>query len=134
MTQQSKDKTKPDMSLIPYGFLKQIAEVRRHGDSKYGPLERLPQRTAREMVAAMIRHCYEYLEGCNKDADSGFHPLAHVATGALVTLYQIEKQSLLDDRGYQKRADPLDMETAGYVQHFTTVEGGARLESWSNRK
>ena len=91
-------KGKPDLSLLPSTFLKQVANVRAFGDTKYGPLWSAHGRSARQMVAAMVRHCYEYLDGVDRDGESGEHPLAHVAAGVAVVLYELDKGVLVDDR------------------------------------
>lgn len=74
--------------LLPLGLIKEIVKVYHFGAKKYGPntWQGLDDGYNR-YKAAMLRHLVAFEEGETVDAESGLHPLAHVAWNALAMLY-----------------------------------------------
>lgn len=90
---------KPDYTLLSRAFLDGVARVRAAGDCKYGPIEEAPDRPMREHISAILRHCYEALDGRTADEESGEHPLFHVA--ARVAVWAATKHQIAQGRGMQ---------------------------------
>ncbi len=75
------DKGKPQLSLVYYSFLKEVANVRRFGNDKYIDPEnwRHVDNKEKRYLDACLRHVFSYISGEKNDPESGFNHLAHAA-------------------------------------------------------
>jgi len=92
------DAGKPDLTLLPRSALEGVARVRAHGNKKYGRDNWRGGMEWTRLLAAAFRHMYAWLEGENRDPESGESVLDH-AICSLMFLSAYEKQGLgTDDR------------------------------------
>lgn len=71
------DAGKLPMDLVPVQIMRDIAEVRRYGNEKYGDPNNWRRVKLRQYVAALIRHGLLYLDYLNGD-DDGFDDESHI--------------------------------------------------------
>lgn len=85
MTEGKKfDSAKTRWELVPWAEMKEVAEIMSFGAEKYGERSwtNLPNAKDR-YTGALIRHLMAWIEGEQKDAESGKNHLAHVICNAL---------------------------------------------------
>ncbi len=92
------DKTKPDLSLVPYIALRAAAEAFMVGEKKYGRYNYCKGHKASQLIAAMMRHAAAWFEGEERDPADGQHHLGSVIACAAMLLRQQELGTLTDDR------------------------------------
>lgn len=92
-------RAKVPLELIPSTGLAIVAKVMQTGAEKYGPYNWRESAVDNMVyVGAALRHIHEYLDGLDKDLDSGFHPMAHVAACCLIVLDAELTGNLIDNR------------------------------------
>ncbi len=90
---------KTPITLLPIEGVRQGALAMKHGADKYGPYNWRDKKVQALIYAdAMIRHIYEWIDGFDKDKDSGLHPLAHVVANGALVLDAIKYGNLIDNR------------------------------------
>ena len=92
------NKSKPDLSLLPYCFEVELARVMMQGERKYGRLNYLKGHAITSLIASMKRHIGKLLAGQDIDEETGCSHWAHIAAGVLMALHQQEFGTLRDDR------------------------------------
>ena len=102
-------KGKPQLSLIPYTALVEIAHVREFGVEKYGDDEAWYDVPTKDFLDAALRHIYKYLSGAADDPESGRSHIAHAAT-SLVLALSIEQEDRYFDKYVNDRLDKRAME------------------------
>lgn len=96
---------KTRLDLLPVGSLKETADAFASGATKYEAWAWRNGRPYSHHVAAMLRHIFEWLDGKDKDDDSGIHPLAHAASRAMILMEFTRDKRFrkFDDRGKAKK-------------------------------
>lgn len=97
---QAQKEGKVPMEFIPPAPLAQVALALKSGADKYGKFNwRAQPILASTYIGSMARHLLlEWAAGKDKDADSGLHPLAHVAAACLIVMDSEKAETLVDDR------------------------------------
>lgn len=93
------DEGKPPLARIPWKAVDEMANVQAYGYGKYGSWDNWKKgmEVSRNASCAM-RHIRDYMNGVDKDHESGLHPLAH-AMIRLAYIIQNEKEGVaIDDR------------------------------------
>lgn len=80
------DNGKPDLSLLSYGALGQIAKAFEFGMKKYGRYNYLNGMEWTRISSALLRHAYAFIWGENNDPESGLHHLAHCGACVIMLL------------------------------------------------
>lgn len=82
------DQDKPDMSLLPFDSLEEVARVLTFGAKKYSRdnWQHVPDAVNR-YVAAMLRHLTAWRNGERLDPDSGLSHVSHMACSALFLVW-----------------------------------------------
>jgi hypothetical protein len=80
------DQGKPDLSILSYGALAEIAKAFEFGAKKYGRYNYLGGMEWTRIGSALLRHTYKWLWGQDNDDESGLHHLAHVGACVIMLL------------------------------------------------
>lgn len=88
-----KDAGKLQLHLVPTEIIKAIARVRMFGVEKYGDNESWKQVEKQRYIDATFRHFLAYLDGVQKDEESGLPPLEHVACNIAFLLAMEEENT-----------------------------------------
>ena len=78
-------------TLVPTGIIKAIAKVRGFGVKKYGDNTNWEKVEKERYKDALYRHWLAYLDGAEKDEESGLPPLWHMACN-LAFLIELEER------------------------------------------
>jgi hypothetical protein len=118
------DDGKVPLAHLPWEGLKAVSRVQMYGHKKYKDFNnyRKGMEVSRNLSCAM-RHIVEYLEGHDKDEESGENPLAHAAARVLFVLQNLAEGTAVDDRF---RPEPREPEFLVERGRFLTKE---RLEA-----
>jgi hypothetical protein len=73
------DNGKPDLSIVPYAFLEQVARVLMFGEGKYGRENYRQGFVSHRLTSACLRHIFQWIWVEENDPESGFCHLAHAA-------------------------------------------------------
>lgn len=92
------DQEKPDMSLLSSIGLFKVAQVMTHGKKKYSANNWRQGLAYTRLLAASLRHIFQYLGGESKDPETGISHLAHAVCGLLMILEFEDTKPELDDR------------------------------------
>lgn len=82
------DSAKPDLSLLPFPALEEVARVMMFGAGKYGRSNWKGGLAEERLIAAALRHIGRDLEGEKLDGESGEQHVAHAACNLLFILWQ----------------------------------------------
>ena len=85
------DEGKPDLSILPYSALRELAHVMSYGAAKYGRDNYKKGFVPHRLIAAALRHLYSYNEGEELD-ESGYSHLAHAIANCAMLL-ELEKEN-----------------------------------------
>lgn len=94
----SRREGKPKLSLLPRAPLEYIALVFMRGTEKYGMHNWRRGLPWTETADSLLRHLYAFLDGEDRDEDTGLLHVGQVAWNALVLLFMVLTRSDLDDR------------------------------------
>jgi len=97
---RQREERKAPMEYMIWKPLEQVAWALKSGAVKYG-IRNWRHSTIKSSTygAAIHRHCQqEWLEGVDKDKDTGLHPLAHVIASCLIVMDAEKRECLVDDR------------------------------------
>lgn len=92
------DQNKPDLSMISYEFLEEVARVRMFGATKYARDNWKRGFKVTRSCAAALRHIYQFLAGETLDPESGCLHLAHAACCLEHAIYDLKHRPENDDR------------------------------------
>jgi hypothetical protein len=99
---QAAGEKKCPMHLLPTVFLRGVARVLGGGARKYGEWNWRSKKSkgvkAQTYIAAIRRHLSEWQDGIDADAESGEHPLDHIAATCAVLRDAEACGKLIDDR------------------------------------
>lgn len=92
--------TKPPISIIPYDAVANIALAMAFGAEKYGRGDYKNDDTLAWTLYAdsCFRHLGEWLDGNDRDRESGIHHVSHAAASLCILLWLISTGSGHDDR------------------------------------
>lgn len=92
------DQGKPDLSMVSYDLLEEIAYVREFGAKKYARDNwKLGFKVTRSCAAA-LRHIFKFLSGETLDPESGRPHLAHAVCCLEHAIYDMRHHPENDDR------------------------------------
>ena len=93
------DKGKPDLSLIPYEALEELAKVLMYGEKKYGRWNWKKKLNYSRLTSAALRHIHKFNSGIDRDDESGELHLSHAACNLFFLIYFLKnKIKDIDDR------------------------------------
>lgn len=98
MTGLKFDGGKPDLTLIRYEAIEQVARVFEFGARKYGRDNFMGGMNWLRLSAAALRHIMQWVSGESKDSESGESHLAHACCCMLMLLTYEAKGLGTDDR------------------------------------
>ena len=89
---------KPKWSLVPQSSLLPMVRVLEFGATKYGDYNWAKGLSIRETCESLKRHLDAFMEGEDKDNESGLSHIGHIQCNALFLSWMMENRSDLDDR------------------------------------
>lgn len=92
------DEGKPDLSLISYEMLSEVAKVREFGTKKYSRDNWRKGFKVTRSCAAALRHVYQFLSGETYDKESGLLHIAHAICCLEHAIYDMKHHKNNDDR------------------------------------
>lgn len=92
------DQGKPDLSLVPAPAMEAMARALAYGETKYGRYNYCKGFTDTRMLSACLRHIFQYLNGENKDKESGLCHLEHAIANLAMLLHCRDLNTLTDNR------------------------------------
>lgn len=92
------DEGKPRMDLIPPEALFCIASVFTFGADKYDDFNWCKGMRLGRLIAACVRHIFQWISGEDLDKESGLNHLAHAGCCIMMALSLIERGTGVDDR------------------------------------
>ena len=92
------DSGKPDMTMIPFQALEEVAKVMMFGKEKYGRDNWKAGITTTRLSAAALRHLGQWCDGIDLDKESNENHIAHAAANLLMLLWTIKNKPEMDDR------------------------------------
>jgi hypothetical protein len=96
-----KDSGKPRLSLVPGEALAAAARALGFGAAKYSDFNYRKGLDHRRIIDALLRHVSLYLEGEDKDPESGLSHVDHILANACMLAWMTAHRPDLDDR-YKK--------------------------------
>lgn len=101
-------KKKPQLQLIPPALNTETAKALSHGAIIYQPWNwRSNKVEMMTYVGAIRRHLDAFLDGADRDGDSGVHHLGHVAANCAIVLDALQHGTIIDNRPI-KKSDPVE--------------------------
>jgi len=97
------DNGKPDLSLLPSVFVKEVARALMYGEKKYGRYNFEKGFDTHRLLGACLRHVYAWNEGEDTDPESGISHLAHAAASLGMLLRCLELGAATDTRSRGNR-------------------------------
>lgn len=94
------DKEKPDLSMVPMEYVSAAARAFQFGATKYQKDNWRQGLQWNRLVAALLRHIYQFNEVVEKDEESGLSHLDHAAA-CLAMLIEHTKKNLGKDTRYK---------------------------------
>lgn len=92
------DNGKPDLSMVSYELVEQIARVREFGAKKYARNNWKKGFAVTRSCAAALRHIFLFLSGETLDIESGLSHLAHAVCSLEHAIYDMKHNPANDDR------------------------------------
>ena len=92
------DQGKPDLSMIPYEALEEIAKVLMFGATKYDKNNWKKGINSTRLAGAALRHLGKWCDGVDIDSESSENHIAHAATNLLMLIWMLKHKPELDDR------------------------------------
>lgn len=92
------DFEKPDLSLLPFDALAEVARVMEAGRRKYGASNWRKGMQWTRCASAALRHIGAWLSGETNDSETGCNHMAHAACMALFLVAYSRSHPHLDDR------------------------------------
>ena len=94
---------KLDFSLLPWEPIREIVKVYMFGCKKYSRNNWRKGSAWSEWYAAVLRHLTSWIDGEDKDPESGLSHLAHAAWGIITLLWFSIHRSEFDDRNEEEK-------------------------------
>jgi hypothetical protein len=103
------DQNKPDLSMVSYDLMEEVAYVRMFGEKKYARDNWKRGFKVTRSCAAALRHIFLFLSGETNDSESGRSHLAHAVCCLEHAIYDMRHHPENDDR-----AGPADVPQTEY--------------------
>ena len=97
------DSDKPDLSLIPYAFLVEVAKALMYGEKKYGRYNFEKGFPVHRLLSAALRHVWAYINGEDNDPESGLSHIAHAGASLAMLVRCLELGTATDTRSKSRR-------------------------------
>jgi hypothetical protein len=123
------DEGKPMMSLLDPGALREIAKVMTYGAKKYSRLNWRKGMDWSRCADAALRHIFSWIDGEDKDPETGFSHLAHAACCLIFLIFYQLYNVGKDDRFRTAMADLESREVRPIVPN-----GGDIIVGWASEK
>lgn len=93
------DEGKEPLAWLPWAAIDELARVQAYGHAKYKDFNnyRKGMEVSRNLSCA-LRHIRDYMNGADKDHESGLNPLAHAMCRIAFVLQNLEDGTAIDDR------------------------------------
>lgn len=93
------DDGKAPLAQLPWAAITELAQVQAYGHKKYGDFNnyRKGMEISRNLSCA-LRHIRDYMEGHDKDHESGLNPLAHALCRLSFVIQNLQDGTAIDDR------------------------------------
>ena len=92
------DQGKPDLSMIPYEALVQVAQVLGMGAEKYGRSNWQKGISTTRLIAAAMRHIGQFNDGIDVDDESNLSHIAHATANLMFLMWMMKNKPEQDDR------------------------------------
>lgn len=89
---------KPQWSLVDFEALEPMVRVLEYGAEKYDAHNWKKGFPYTKLMESMLRHCFAYLEGEDKDPESGLDHIGHILCNAMFLAYNHNHHPEFDDR------------------------------------
>ena len=89
---------KPQWSLVDFESLVPMVRVLEYGADKYDAHNWKKGFPYTKLMESMLRHCFAYLEGEDKDPESGLDHVGHILCNAMFLAYNHKHHPQFDDR------------------------------------
>lgn len=93
---------KPQWSLVPQSALVPMVRVLEYGKNKYSAWNWAKGLKISEICESLKRHLDAFMEGEDKDSESGLSHIGHLQCNALFLSWMMENKPELDDRYFKK--------------------------------
>ena len=97
------DQDKPDLSLVPYAFLVEVAKALMYGEKKYGRYNFEKGFPVHRLLSATLRHIWAYVNGEDNDPESGLSHIAHAGASLAMLVRCLELGTATDTRSKSRR-------------------------------
>lgn len=93
------DEGKEPLAHLPWAAIDEMSRVQQYGHAKYKDFNnyRKGMEVSRNLSCA-LRHIRDYMNGADKDHESGLHPLGHALCRLSFVLQNIAEGKAIDDR------------------------------------
>lgn len=92
------DQNKPDLSILSFDALSEIAKAFEFGAQKYGRYNYLGGMEWTRLSSACLRHIFAWVWGQSEDKESGLSHLAHAGACIIMLLDYVIKNLGTDNR------------------------------------
>jgi hypothetical protein len=92
------DSGKPDLSMVSWELMEEVAKVRMFGAQKYARDNWKRGFKVTRSLAASLRHIFLFLAGQTNDPESGLSHLSHAVCGLEHAIFTMKHKPELDDR------------------------------------
>ena len=92
------DQGKPRTDLLDYTLIEGIAQVLGFGAKKYAADNWRKGIAVRRLLGAALRHTFAFLQGEDKDPESGLSHLYHAGCCLMFAAWMVQNRPDLDDR------------------------------------
>ena len=93
------DEGKAPLARLPWAAITELAEVQTYGHKKYKDFDnyRKGMEVSRN-VSCALRHIRDYMDGLDRDHESGKSPLAHAICRLAFVIQNLHDGTAIDDR------------------------------------
>ena len=95
------DNDKPQMDLLPFDTLEEVAKVLTFGARKYAPYNWAKGMKYSRLIAACLRHFFKWCKGDEHDPETGLSHLHH-AICCLMFLSEYQRMNVGEDDRFKK--------------------------------
>lgn len=92
------DTGKPDLAIVPKAAVESIARALTYGAGKYGRYNYCAGFENTRLLAACLRHIYQYLDGQDRDPESTHSHLDHAIASLAMLLHCQELGTIKENR------------------------------------
>ena len=85
-------------TLVDFKSLESMVEVLEYGENKYDKWNWCKGMPVSAVSESLLRHMFAFLDGEDKDPESGIDHLGHIMSNAMFLSYIMREKSQYDDR------------------------------------